>query len=109
MPNPSKRKGSGYELEIVKAFQAAGIAAVKVPLSGAVHDGRHDADVIFPCGGVIEWKGECKRRGGEGFKTLYGWLDGNHVLFHRGDRSETLVTMKFSRFLELVKLAEANK
>ena len=33
---PSKRKGSGFELEVAKVLQGYAIEAVKIPLSGAV-------------------------------------------------------------------------
>jgi hypothetical protein len=33
---PSKRKGSGFELEVVKVLQGYAIEAVKIPLSGSV-------------------------------------------------------------------------
>ena len=34
--HPSKRKGSGFELEVVKVLQGYAIEAVKIPLSGSV-------------------------------------------------------------------------
>jgi hypothetical protein len=33
---PSKRKGSGFELEVTKVPQGYAIEAVKIPLSGSV-------------------------------------------------------------------------
>ena len=35
MAHPSKRKGSGFELEVVKVLQGYAIEAVKIPLSGS--------------------------------------------------------------------------
>jgi hypothetical protein len=34
--HPSKRKGTGFELEVVKVLQGYAIEAVKIPLSGSV-------------------------------------------------------------------------
>jgi len=34
--HPSKRKGGGFELEVVKVLQGYAIEAVKIPLSGSV-------------------------------------------------------------------------
>jgi hypothetical protein len=34
--HPSKRKGSGFELELVKVLRGYAIEAVKIPLSGLV-------------------------------------------------------------------------
>jgi hypothetical protein len=34
--HPPKRKGSGFELEVVKVLQGYAIEAVKIPLSGSV-------------------------------------------------------------------------
>ncbi len=36
MAHPSKRKGSGFELEVVKVLQGYAIEAVKIPLLGSV-------------------------------------------------------------------------
>ena len=36
MAHPSKRKGSGFEPEVVKVLQSYAIEAVKIPLSGSV-------------------------------------------------------------------------
>jgi hypothetical protein len=39
--HPSKRKGSGFELEVVKVLQGYAIDAVKIPLSGGRLSRRH--------------------------------------------------------------------
>lgn len=100
MANPSKRKGSGFEREIVKLLQEAGIAAERVPLSGAVKGGSFEGDIDFPVRN-IDRKGECKRR--RRFATLYGWLGANFCLFLREDNNEPLVVMRLSDFAELAK------
>lgn len=101
MAHPSKRKGSGFELEVVRLLQEQGIAAEKVPLSGAVKGGSFEADINCPVRGV-DRKLECKRRK-LGFKTMYGWLNGVFGVVHRDDHCEPLVTMRLKDFAGLVK------
>jgi len=43
-----RRKGSGFEREVVNLFQSLGIAAERVPLSGAVKGGNFDRDITAP-------------------------------------------------------------
>jgi Holliday junction resolvase len=64
----SRSKGARTERGIVKVLQANGIAAVRVPLSGAV-GGRFAGDIILPLMGrdfCVEVK--CRR---QGFRELY--------------------------------------
>jgi Holliday junction resolvase len=102
--HPSKRKGSGFELEVVKLFQGHGIAAEKVPLSGAVKTSKFDHDISCPVRGK-DWKLECKRRG-RAFGTLYGWMEGNNALVVRDDKTEPLVVMRLDDFAKLALLPE---
>jgi hypothetical protein len=52
MANPSKRKGDGFEREVVRFLQDTGIAAAeRVPLSGAA-GGSHTGDIDCPVRGV---------------------------------------------------------
>lgn len=102
MPNPSKRKGSGFEREVVKALQEIGIAAAeRVPLSGAVKGGSFEGDIECPVRGINR-KLECKRRA-RAFGTLYGWLGNNFGLVVRDDRTEPLVVLRLRDFAELAK------
>ena len=80
MPNASKRKGDDLN-EIVAILQDHGIAAEKVPLSGAVRGDSFDRDIDCPVRDV-ERKIECKGRA-RAFATLYGFLFGciAHVCF----------------------------
>jgi len=99
MANPSKRKGSAFEREIVKFLQDSGIAAAeRVPLSGAA-GGSHTGDIDCPVRGV-DRKLECKRRA-RAFSTLYGWLGSNYALVVRDDRVEPLVVLRLKDFAEL--------
>ena len=59
MAHPSKRKGSGFALEVVKVLQGYAIEAVKIPLSGSVAGfagdigallTRQDISTILQCG-----------------------------------------------------------
>jgi hypothetical protein len=100
MSNPSKRKGSGFELEVVKILQEQGIAAEKVPLSGAA-GGSFTGDIDCPVRG-IDRKLECKRRRRQ-FSTIFGWLGGNYGLVVRDDRTEPLVILRLADFAELAK------
>lgn len=100
MTNPSKRKGSGYELEIVRDLQELGLAAEKMPMSGQL-GGKYSGDVSVPVQGQ-DWRAECKRRARE-FGRINGYLGSNDVLFCRDDRSRTLVVMTIDQFARLAK------
>jgi len=97
----AKVKGSGFEREIVDLLKDGGIDAHRVPLSGAVP--LYPGDVKFVCQGE-ETTAECKRRA-SGFKTLYGWLGQNRVLFVRDDHCEALVVMRAKDFAKLAVLS----
>lgn len=101
MPGRSaKRKGSAFEREVVALLQEYGIAAEKIPLSGAV-GGSFAGDVTCPVRGADRLL-ECKRWKG-GFKTINKFLEGNYALVTRDDRCEALVTLRLKDFAELVK------
>ncbi len=99
MSHPSKRKGSAFELEIARAFQDCGIAAEKMPLSGALPD--YPGDVTAAVRGV-DRSFQCKRRA-RAFSTLYGYLSGAYAAIIRDDRTETLVVMRLTDFMDLAK------
>lgn len=99
MVSVAKRKGSGFEREVVETFRAAGIPAKRVPLSGAVE--FFEGDVIITLG-IYEYTVECKRRKA-GFKTLYGWLGDNHFLAFRDDKCEPLIVMRLKDFATLMR------
>ena len=44
---PSKRTGSGFELEVVKVLQGYAIEAVKIPLSGSVAGSAGDIGAVL--------------------------------------------------------------
>ena len=73
----SRSKGARTERSIVNALKARGIAAVRVPLSGAV-GGRFAGDIMLPLMGrdlCVEVKARA-----DGFRELYSWLNGRDVL-----------------------------
>jgi Holliday junction resolvase len=98
--HPSKRKGDGFELEVVHFLQAAGIAAEKIPLSGAV-GGSFSGDIAVPVRGV-DRKLECKRRA-RAFGTLYKFMGNNFALVLRDNHTEPLVLMRLADFVDLAR------
>ena len=89
----SRSKGARTERSIVNALQANGIAAVRVPLSGAV-GGRFAGDIMLPFMGRVLCV-EVKPRAA-GFRELYSWLDRRDVLIVKADRQEPLVVVRLS-------------
>lgn len=101
MGNPSKRKGSGFEREVVNFLQTQGIAAERVPLSGAVKGGSFEGDILCPVRGTDK-KFEAKRRR-RAFSTLYGYLGSNYGLVIRDDQTPALVVLRLTDFADLAK------
>jgi hypothetical protein len=96
-------KGNGFEREVVSCLQEYGLAAERVPLSGAA-GGSYVADFTCP---VLsrDRRFEAKRRA-SGFKSLYGWLGDNFGLVVRDDRKGALVILRLEDFARLVQAAE---
>lgn len=88
----SRDKGNRLERALVHALQDAGLAAERVPLSGAAR-GRFGGDLSVPMLGV-DRRVEVKCRG-TGFRQLYDWLDGADLLIVRADRCQPLVVLPF--------------
>jgi Holliday junction resolvase len=100
----SRAKGARTERSIVNALKASGIAAVRVPLSGAV-GGRFAGDIVLPLMGrdlCIEVKARA-----DGFRELYSWLHQRDVLIVKADRQEPLVVVRLSLAAEIAKLGSA--
>ena len=94
----SRNKGSRTEHIIVNALQANGIAAVRVPLSGAV-GGRFARDIVVPLMGrdlCVEVKARAA-----GFRELYSWLTNRDVVVVKADRQEPLVVLRLPPLLKL--------
>jgi hypothetical protein len=84
----SRDKGARSERSIVHGLQATGIAAVRVPLSGAV-GGRYAGDIVLPLMGrdlCVEVKARA-----DGFRELYSWLNERDMLIIKADRQEPVV------------------
>ncbi|MEI8153557.1 MAG: hypothetical protein WCG92_18490 [Hyphomicrobiales bacterium] len=99
----SRAKGNRTERRVVVALQAAGLAAVRVPLSGAA-GGRFSGDVVMPLMGrdlCLEVKARA-----DGFRELYGWLDERDALIVKADRQEALVVVRLSLATEVAAAAD---
>jgi Holliday junction resolvase len=95
-------KGARTERSIVNALKTSGIAAVRVPLPGAV-GGRFAGDIILPLMGR-DLCVEVKARG-SGFRQLYQWLSDRDVLIVHADRNKPLVVVRMSSAAEIAKRA----
>jgi Holliday junction resolvase len=102
----SRDKGARGERLFVRLLQEQGIAAERIPLSGAA-GGSFTGDITVPVMG-IDRKFECKLRA-DGFKEIYKWLEGNTGLFLKSDRRTPLVVLRMSEFLDLLLTAEGHK
>jgi Holliday junction resolvase len=97
----SRSKGVRTERSIVNALKVSGIAAVRVPLSGAV-GGRFAGDIVLPLVGrdlCVEVKARA-----HGFRELYSWLDGRDMLIVEADRCEPLVIVRLPLAAEIAEL-----
>ena len=98
----SRRKGVRTERRIVNALKASSIAAVRVPLSGAV-GGRFAGDILLPLLGrdlCVEVKARAY-----GFRELYCWLNQRDVLIVKANRQEPLVVVRLSLAAQIAKAA----
>lgn len=106
MGKKSRDKGARGERLFVRAFQDNGIAAERIPLSGAV-GGSFMGDLTAPVMGINR-RFECKLRE-DGFKEIYKWLHGNFGLLVKADRKEPLAILKLDDFIDLLLAAEGHK
>ena len=96
----SLTKGARTERGIVNALKASGIAAERVPLSGSV-GGRFAGDIMLPLMGrdlCVEVKARA-----DGFRELYGWLDGRDVLIVKADYQDAARYLRLSLAAEIAK------
>lgn len=89
-----REKGARFERSVVEAFNAFGMDAKRVPLSGAAAGFK--GDVHFVCQGAPR-VAECKSRKA-GFKVLREWLGDNDILAIKDDRTEPLIVMRLSDY-----------
>ncbi len=102
----SRQKGDRFEREIVALFQVHGIAAERVPLSGAA-GGSFSGDISIPILGVDQ-RLEAKIRR-SGFKQIREWMAGNFAVVFRADRSEPLIVLRLADFAKLTIAADKNR
>lgn len=99
----SRNKGARIERETVRILQDGGIAAERVPLSGAA-GGSYKGDVSMPVLGR-DVTLECKARAA-GFTSIYKWLASNYGLVLRADRHQPLIVLRLRDFTELARLSD---
>jgi hypothetical protein len=101
-----RQKGNRAERALVKLLQAHGLAAERVPFSGAA-GGSYCGDLTVPVLGVDRVV-EVKVRGG-GFKQLYQWLEGRDLLIVRCDRGSPLVVGPLRLAAEVAAAADVGR
>ena len=85
----SRNKGGRVERELVNKLKDAGIAAERVPLSGAA-GGSYSGDMLIQGTLIAEVKA---RKEGAGFKTLEGWLGDNDMLLLKRNNADPMAVM----------------
>jgi hypothetical protein len=96
-------KGSRFERALVRYLQEAGFAAERMPLSGSA-GGKFSGDISVPILGIDRCV-EAKILG-NGFRRIYGWLEGRDFLIVRADRQEPVVIIPLRLAAEIAKAAE---
>jgi len=100
MTHPSKRKGNGFERELVKFATESGIKAERAYASNGKALGcAESVDVL-----IGTWKVQAKRR-----KTLPEYLqisDGCDCIAFRQDNGEPMVLITLWQLLDIIKGAE---
>lgn len=94
----SKDKGYRAEVAVVNLAKSFGLAAHRVPFSGAIMGYPDDVVLRYPDGD--EERGEVKCRG-DGFANLYHWLEDVALLFVKADRKPILVVLRAEDYFEL--------
>lgn len=96
----SRDKGAVFERSIVTIASEYGLAAQRVPLSGATSYAKGDVE-ITPNFDPTPWVFECKRR-----KTLPAWLEDalgdNAGLILRADRHEAVAVIPLATLMGLL-------
>jgi len=79
----SRMKGKRTERQVVKLLVAAGLPALRVPMSGSVKSIPGDVTI-----GDEIYSVKARR---DGLKTLYDWLVGFEAVFIKADNQEWIV------------------
>jgi hypothetical protein len=101
-----RQKGNRAERALVAYPQEHGFAAERVPLSASA-DGSYCGDIGIPLLGV-DHVTEVKVRA-SGFRELYRWLAGRHLLIVRADRLEPLVVLPLRIGERIARAAEQSR
>jgi hypothetical protein len=102
----SRLKGDRTERALVRLLQDAGFGAERIPLSGSA-GGKFSGDLSIPLLG-IDRTAEVKCRA-NGFRELYGWLDGRSLLIVKADRREPLLVVPWRLAIEIATAAERGR
>jgi hypothetical protein len=107
----SRNKGARFERQIVNLLQDAGIAAERVPLSGAMGapGGRFKDDVCLPILGVDRRLEAKIKATGSGFKMLYAWLDDCYGVVVRMNHQDPLIAIRLEDFARLAIAADKGR
>jgi len=95
MGRSARKKGQGFEREVVLMAREAGVDAEKPRGSGF-----GGTDVY-----IMGRRVECKRRAG-GMGTIYRWLEGMWAVVYRADREDALVTLRLGDLLEILAMLQ---
>lgn len=89
-----KNKGYRAEHELVNKFAKRGLDAKRVPLSGSTDFAKGDV-IVNGMTIEVKWRGN-------GFKSLYTWLENKDALAIKADRKDFLIVMPLDTFVELL-------
>ncbi len=105
MGKRSRDKGARVEREIVKLINSSGVAAERVPLSGAA-GGSFAGDIQVDFGQGVQTL-EVKARA-DGFRQIYDWLGKNFGLVIKADRATPLIVLRLDDAANLAALLKKN-
>jgi hypothetical protein len=103
MGKRQRDKGNRIERNLVNKLKEQGIAAERVPLSGAL-GGQHFGDIVLPTGERCEVKGRASNR--IFWKLIKQYIEGVSYLLLVEDRQPPLVVMHWDDFVKYQKLKE---
>jgi len=103
MGKASRDKGLRSERSVVHLLQEYGFAAERIPLSGSA-GGSFSGDITCPGFGK-DHRLEVKCRA-NGFKEIYGWLEGNDGLVLKADRQPLLLVVRLDYAARHIREAE---
>ena len=105
MGKSQRDKGNRIERNLVNKLKEQGIAAERVPLSGAL-GGQHFGDIVLPSGDRCEVKGRAANR--IFWKLIKKYITGVSYLVLVEDRQPPLVVMHWDDFVKYQKLKGKN-